>query len=105
MGQKRTITVEFLGQKYNLKTTESEDEVKEDLSLVEAVYREIQDATRSPDTLHLFVLTLLHLGRKLRLLEREHKEFVQWVEENLQRIVHKVESSLSFSQQFPCREG
>lgn len=76
---KRSVTVELLGQRFQVRTQEPEWEVEQDARLVETVLDEIRRRSGSLDTLRLFALGLLHLGRELRMREAMYQRLYREV--------------------------
>ena len=95
MATKRTITVELLGHRFLVRTTEPEEAVQEDRKRVEETLSTIRERTGIVDTLELFALGLLHLGRELRMQEEKHNRFLEEIENRIREITGRVHQVLS----------
>ena len=62
---KRSVTVQVAGQRYTLKTDDDDRLVKALAAHVDAKFREIQRASRSPDTQAVAILTALQVAEEL----------------------------------------
>ena len=62
---KRSVTVQIAGQKYSLRTDDDDRLVRAIATYVDAKFREIQRATRNPDTQAVAILTALQAAEDL----------------------------------------
>jgi len=62
---KRSVVVQVAGQRYTLKTDDDERMVRSLAAYVDAKFRDIQRATRSPDTQAVAILTALQVAEEL----------------------------------------
>jgi len=62
---KRSVTVQIAGQKYSLKTDDDDRLVRAIATYVDGKFREIQRATRNPDTQAVAILTALQAAEDL----------------------------------------
>ena len=65
VGVKRSVTVQVAGQRYTLKTDQDDRLVKSLTAYVDSKFRDIQKASRSPDTQAVAILTALQLAEEL----------------------------------------
>jgi len=62
---KRSVTVQIAGQKYSLRTDDDDRLVRAIATYVDAKFRDIQRATRNPDTQAVAILTALQAAEDL----------------------------------------
>jgi cell division protein ZapA len=62
---KRSVVVQVAGQRYTLKTDDDDRLVRSLAAYVDAKFRDIQRATRSPDTQAVAILTALQVAEEL----------------------------------------
>lgn len=62
---KRSVTVQIAGQRYSLKTDDDDKLVRAIAAYVDGKFREIQKATRNPDTQAIAILTALQATEEL----------------------------------------
>ena len=62
---KRSVTVQIAGQRYSLKTDDDDRLVRAIATYVDGKFREIQRATRTPDTQAVAILTALQAAEDL----------------------------------------
>jgi cell division protein ZapA len=62
---KRSVTVQVAGQRFTLKTDNEERVVRALAAHVDAKFRDVQKATRSPDTQAVAILTALQIAEEL----------------------------------------
>jgi cell division protein ZapA len=62
---KRSVTVQVAGQRYTLKTDDDDRLVKSLATYVDTKFRDVQRASRSPDTQAVAILTALQVAEEL----------------------------------------
>ena len=60
---KRSVTVQVAGQRYTLRTDDDDRLVKSLAGYVDGKFRDIQKATRNPDTQAVAILTALQVAK------------------------------------------
>lgn len=83
MATKRSVTVELMGERLKLRTTEPEEALAEHVERVNTVLAEIARQSNAVDTLRLFALGLLFMGRELNMLETRYAAFCDGLESQL----------------------
>lgn len=86
-----------MGQKLTVRTTEPEEVLQRNVDRVRHALDRIQAQTGAVDTVRLFALGLLHLGRELNVLEHRYNEISQDVVMHLDRWTDRVHSSVQLS--------
>ena len=71
---KRSVTVQVAGQRYTLKTDDDDRLVKSLAGYVDGKFRDIQKATRNPDTQAVAILTALQVAEELFQTREESAE-------------------------------
>lgn len=84
---KRSVTVQVGGQKYTLKTDDDDRLVKSLAAHVDAKFREIQRASRSPDTQAVAVLTALQVAEELFQARQESADLKKRVREKTRSLL------------------
>lgn len=90
---KRSVTVELLGQRFQVRTGEPETEVILDAQVVEAVLEEIRRRSGPLDSLRLYALGLLHLGRELRMRDAMYRRLYHEVKMRVEAWSQELRSS------------
>ncbi|RMF12443.1 MAG: cell division protein ZapA [Candidatus Dadabacteria bacterium] len=85
MEDKRTVTINLMGQHLTVRTTEPEESLQRNLDRVRDTLQRIQVQTGTVDTVKLFALGLLHLGRELTVLEERYDNICNDLEHRLDR--------------------
>ena len=93
METKRTVTVDLMGQKIAVRTTEPEETLEQNIARVQDALLRIKSQTGSVDTVRLFALGLLHLGRELNVLEHRYKELCDQIDTRLEVWTNQVRTS------------
>ncbi len=88
---KRTVTVVIAGQRYNLRSDADDKTVQELAAYVDARVREVQKATRSPDTQALAVLAALQVAEELFTERRANAELKKKIREKSQTLLALLE--------------
>lgn len=88
MESKRTVTVELLGQRITVRTTETEEALQRNLTRINQVLQTLRARTDGVEPVRLFALGLLHLGREIDVLERTQ---VDW----MTRVTGEVEERIA----------
>ncbi len=94
MDTKRTVTVDLLGHRLTVRTTEPEEALQRNIARVRDVLEQIQDGTDAVDSLRLFALGLLHLGRELDMLENRYSELSELFGDKLESWTATVHRTL-----------
>jgi len=81
---KRNVEAEIFGQRYSLKSEFTEEQAKRVAAYVDGKMREVEESTKSVDSLHIAILTALNIAQEY-LQEKDKKE------ELLQRIQDKAD--------------
>lgn len=81
------MTVQVGGQKYTLKTDDDDRLVKSLAAHVDAKFREIQRASRSPDTQAVAVLTALQVAEELFQARQESADLKKRVREKTRSLL------------------
>lgn len=83
MDTKRTVTVELLGQRLTVRTTETEEALARNLGRLNGMLADMRAKTGVVDTARLFALGLLHLGREIDMYDESRGV---WIEPFVHRI-------------------
>lgn len=62
---KRSVAVQVAGQRYTLKTDQDDKLVRSLVAYVDGKFRDVQKASRSPDTQAVAILTALQVAEEL----------------------------------------
>lgn len=84
---KRSVTVQVAGQRYTLKTDDDDRLVKALAAHVDAKFREIQRASRSPDTQAVAILTALQVAEELFQTRQEAAEMKKRVRDKTRTLL------------------
>ena len=84
---KRSVTVQVAGQRYTLKTDDDDRLVRSLAAYVDTKFREVQKATRTPDTQAVALLTALQLAEELFQTRRQHAELRRRIREKTQSLL------------------
>jgi cell division protein ZapA len=84
---KRSVTVQVAGQRYTLKTDDDDRLVKALAAHVDAKFREIQRASRSPDTQAVAILTALQVAEELFQTRQEAAEMKRRVRDKTRTLL------------------
>ena len=84
---KRSVTVQVAGQRYTLKTDDDDRLVKALAAHVDAKFREIQRASRSPDTQAVAILTALQVAEELFQVRQEAAEMKKRVRDKTRTLL------------------
>jgi cell division protein ZapA len=84
---KRSVTVQVAGQRYTLKTDDDDRLVKALAAHVDAKFREIQRASRSPDTQAVAILTALQVAEELFQARQESAELKKRVRDKTRTLL------------------
>jgi cell division protein ZapA len=84
---KRSVTVQVAGHKYTLRTDDDDRLVKSLAAHVDAKFREIQRASRSPDTQAVAILTALQVAEELFQTRQEAAEMKKRVREKTRTLL------------------
>lgn len=93
MEDKRTVTINLMGQQLTVRTTEPEESLQRNLDRVRETLQRIQVQTGTVDTVKLFALGLLHLGRELNVLEERYDNICNDLEHRLDRWSELLQAS------------
>lgn len=84
---KRSVTVQVAGHKYTLRTDDDDRLVKSLAAHVDAKFREIQRASRSPDTQAVAILTALQVAEELFQTRQEAADLKKRVREKTRTLL------------------
>jgi len=84
---KRSVTVQVAGHKYTLRTDDDDRLVKSLAAHVDAKFREIQRASRSPDTQAVAILTALQVAEELFQARQEAADLKKRVREKTRTLL------------------
>jgi cell division protein ZapA len=84
---KRSMTVQVAGQRYTLKTDDDDRLVRSLAAYVDSKFRDVQKASRSPDTQSVAILTALQLAEELFQTRRQHAELRRRIRERTQSLL------------------
>lgn len=84
---KRSVVVQVAGQRYTLKTDDDDKLVKSLAAYVDGKFREVQRATRSPDTQAVAILTALQVAEELFQTREESVELKKRVREKARTML------------------
>ena len=84
---KRSVTVQVAGQRYTLKTDDDDRLVKSLAAHVDAKFREIQRASRSPDTQAVAILTALQVAEELFQARQEAADLKKHVRDKTRTLL------------------
>ncbi len=87
---KRKVDINLFGNKYTIKTEESEEHLKELESFLNAKFDEIRKATRSVSSLNVAILTALNISN---LYLKEKKDWKE-KEERLLKLAERIKEVL-----------
>jgi cell division protein ZapA len=88
---KRSITVQIAGLKYSLKSDEDDRLVKSLAAYVDGKIREVQKASKTPDTQAVAVLTALQIADELFKERRGTSELRKRIREKSQSLLDYLE--------------
>lgn len=86
-----------MGQKLTVRTTEPEATLQHNLARVREALDQIQAQTGAVDTVRLFALGLLHLGRELNVLEHRYNDLQREFQSQIDAWSERVRTSLASS--------
>lgn len=86
-----------MGQKLTVRTTEPEETLQRNIDRVKEALDRIQAHTGAVDTVRLFALGLLHLGRELNVLEHRYNVMAGEIQAQLDGWMQQVQSSVASS--------
>jgi len=81
------VTVQVAGQRYTLKTDDDDRLVKSLAAHVDAKFREIQRASRSPDTQAVAILTALQVAEELFQSRQETEDLKKRVRDKTRTLL------------------
>ena len=84
---KRSVTVQVAGQRYTLKTDDDDKLVRSLAAYVDTKFRDIQRASRSPDTQSVAILTALQLAEELFQMRGETVDLKKRVREKTRALL------------------
>ena len=84
---KRSVTVQVAGQRYTLKTDDDDRLVRSLAAYVDNKFREVQKASRTPDTQAVALMTALQLAEELFQTRRQHAELRRRIREKTQSLL------------------
>lgn len=94
MEEKRTVTVDLMGQRLTVRTTEPEETLRRSIDRINRVLEELRTGTDTVDTVRLFALGLLHLGREIDMLETKYMDLQDEVTDAVTSWTERVRQSL-----------
>jgi cell division protein ZapA len=84
---KRSVTVQVAGQRYTLKSDDDDSVVRSLAAYVDGKFRDVQKASRTPDTQAVAILTALQLAEELFKTRRQHAELRRKIRERTQSLL------------------
>lgn len=84
---KRTVAVQVAGQRYTLKTDHDDRMVKSLAAYVDGKFRDVQKASRSPDTQAVAILTALQVAEELFQTRHEAAELKKSVRDKARTLL------------------
>jgi cell division protein ZapA len=84
---KRSVTVQVAGQRYNLKTDDDDAVVRSLAAYVDGKFKDVQKASRTPDTQAVAILTALQVAEELFKARRQHAELRRKIRERTQSLL------------------
>ncbi|MEO5767063.1 MAG: cell division protein ZapA [Polyangia bacterium] len=84
---KRSVTVQVAGQRYTLKTDQDDRLVKSLSAYVDNKFRDVQKASRSPDTQAVAILTALQVAEELFQTRQEAADLKKSVREKARSLL------------------
>jgi cell division protein ZapA len=84
---KRSVTVQVAGQRYTLKTDQDDRLVKSLSAYVDNKFRDVQKASRSPDTQAVAILTALQVAEELFQTRQEAADLKKSVREKARTLL------------------
>jgi cell division protein ZapA len=84
--EKRSIEVEIFGHRYTVKSEFPAEQVKQVAEYVDGKMREVEQGTKSVDSLHLAILTALNIAQAYLQEKDNNKELLQRIEEKADRL-------------------
>ena len=87
LGVKRSVTVQVAGQRYTLKTDDDDKLVRSVAAYVDTKFRDVQRASRSPDTQAVAILTALQVAEELFQTREETTDLKKRVREKTRTLL------------------
>lgn len=84
---KRSVSVQVAGQRYTLKTDDDDRLIKLVAAYVDAKFRDVQRASRSPDTQAVAILTALQVAEELFQTRQEAADIKKSVREKTRTLL------------------
>jgi cell division protein ZapA len=84
--EKRSIEIEIFGHRYQLKSEVPEAQVKRVADYVDGKMREVAQGTTSVDSLHIAILTALHIAQDYLQEKGSNEKLLQRIEEKADRL-------------------
>ena len=89
---KRTYEVEIVGQRFNIKSEESQDHVNRVVSYINDQIKSISKDSKTMSTHHATILTLLNLANELFKSKQEVEGYKDMVIEKTKNIIHLIDA-------------
>lgn len=84
---KRSVSVQVAGQRYTLKTDDDDRLVKALAAYVDTKFRDVQRASRSPDTQAVAILTALQVAEELFQTRQEAADMKKGIREKTRTLL------------------
>lgn len=94
MDSKRTVTVELLGHRLTVRTTETEEALARNLDHLNGLLTEMRSRTGVVDTARLFALALLHLGREINMTRTMQEERTEPLARRIDDLTDRIHRAL-----------
>ncbi len=94
MDSKRTVTVELLGHRLTVRTTENEEALTRNVDRLNDLLVEMRSKTGVVDTARLFALALLHLGREIDMTKDMRNEWTEPLARRIEDMTDRIHRAL-----------